>query len=54
MGFVKAQPAYIEYLVVPNYPSVTPVTEQEARTVTKSTAAESMREGYLAGYRGWA
>ena len=45
MGFVKAQPAYIEYLVVPNYPAVAPVTEQEAREVTKSTSAESMREG---------
>lgn len=45
MGFVKAQPAYIEYLVVPDYPSAAPVTEKEARTVTQSTAAESMREG---------
>ncbi len=45
MGFVKAQPAYIEYLVVPNYPSDTPVTEKEARTVAQSPAAESMSEG---------
>ena len=45
MGFVKAQPINIEYLVVPNYPSVAPIIEKRAQTVAKPTSAESMQEG---------
>ena len=45
LGFVAAQPDSIEYLVVPDYPSVDPVTEEEARASVGSSSIESMRDG---------
>ncbi len=45
MGFVKAQPGSIEYLVVPNYPSAALVSVKEAQTLAKPTSVESMKEG---------
>ena len=44
MGFVTAQPDNIEYLVVPNYPSVALVAE-EAQTSAESSSIESMKDG---------
>ena len=45
MGFVTAQPENIEYLVVPNYPSVALVTEEEVQTSVEPSSIESMKEG---------
>jgi cell division protein FtsL len=45
MGFVKAQPGNIEYLVVPIYPAVALETDMEAQTVDKPPTVESMQEG---------
>ena len=42
MGFVKAHPGTIEYLVVPNYPSVALTSEKVAQTLVKHTSVESM------------
>lgn len=45
MGFVKAQPYDIEYLVVPNYPPIAQVNEQETQTTVESSSVGSMKEG---------
>jgi cell division protein FtsL len=45
MGFVTAQPGNIEYLVVPNYPSVALVTEEEVQTSVEPSSIESMKGG---------
>ncbi len=45
MGFVTAQPDNIEYLVVPDYPSVDLITEEQVQTSIESSSIESMKDG---------
>ena len=45
MGFVTARPENIEYLVVPDYPSVTLITGEEAQKSVESSSIESMKDG---------
>ena len=45
MGFVTAQPDNIEYLVIPDYPSVVLNTEEEAQTSVGPSSIESMKDG---------
>lgn len=45
MGFITAGPNDIDYLVVPEYPSVVLVTEEKAETSTESSSIESMKDG---------
>jgi len=45
MGFLKAQPSNIEYLVVPNYPPAAPVAEKKAQALDKPYTADSIQDG---------
>ena len=45
MGFVTARPENIEYLVIPDYPSVALITEEEAQKSVESSSIESMKDG---------